>query len=194
PLGALDRKLRDHMQMEIKALHKRLGITILYVTHDQEEALAMSDRICLMNQGRIEQLGTPSDLYFRPRSEFVADFLGESNILSAEVSSAGTVRAEGGLLIHVQSTDGLASGRPVKIVVRPEAMRLLGNGDEADNTLSGTLTDRVFGGGVFRHFVSIEHGPVLLAKQFADRPAAVPDIGASVRLGWDAEQTVVLAQ
>src|SRR5665213_2550370 len=85
PLGALDRKLRDQMQLEIKGLHSRLGITVLYVTHDQEEALAMSDRICLMNNGRIEQIGTPQDLYFRPRTIFVADFLGESNILDATV-------------------------------------------------------------------------------------------------------------
>src|SRR3954466_5761357 len=85
PLGALDKKLRDQMQLEIKRIHRELGTTIVYVTHDQEEAMTMSDRICLMNGGRIEQLGMPSDLYFRPRSVFVADFLGESNLLSATV-------------------------------------------------------------------------------------------------------------
>src|SRR3569832_1475051 len=79
PLGALDKKLRDHMQLEIKRIHRDTGTTIVYVTHDQEEAMTMSDRICLMNGGRIEQLGSPSDLYFRPRSLFTADFLGESN-------------------------------------------------------------------------------------------------------------------
>src|ERR1700720_2867371 len=85
PLGALDKKLRDQMQLEIKRIHRELGTTIVYVTHDQEEAMTMSDRICLMNAGAIEQLGTPQDLYFRPRSVFVADFLGESNLLSATV-------------------------------------------------------------------------------------------------------------
>src|SRR5476649_480647 len=86
PLGALDRKLRDQMQMEIKDLHSRLGITVLYVTHDQDEAMVMSDRICLMNHGKIKQIGTPADLYFRPNSVFVADFLGESNLLDAVVT------------------------------------------------------------------------------------------------------------
>ena len=86
PLGALDKKLRDQMQLEIKRIHRELGTTIVYVTHDQEEAMTMSDRICLMNDGRIEQLGSPDDLYFRPRTLFVADFLGESNLLPARVS------------------------------------------------------------------------------------------------------------
>ena len=83
PLGALDKKLRDQMQLEIKRLHSNLGVTVLYVTHDQEEALVMSDRICLMNAGRIEQLGDPHELYFQPKSVFAADFLGDSNILDA---------------------------------------------------------------------------------------------------------------
>ncbi|MBB1652067.1 ABC transporter ATP-binding protein, partial [Delftia sp. UME58] len=87
PLGALDKKLRDQMQLEIKRIHRELGTTIVYVTHDQEEAMTMSDRICLMNGGAIEQLGTPADLYFRPRTLFVADFLGESNLLQGEVAS-----------------------------------------------------------------------------------------------------------
>ena len=94
PLGALDKKLRQQLQLEIRQLHQRLGITVLYVTHDQEEALAMSDRICLMNEGEIEQVGAPSDLYFRPRSVFAADFLGESNLLDAVVTAAGDGAAE----------------------------------------------------------------------------------------------------
>ncbi len=85
PLGALDKKLRDQLQLEIKHLHTELGITVLYVTHDQEEALVMSDRICLMNEGQINQLGTPDELYFYPESVFAADFLGESNLLDVRV-------------------------------------------------------------------------------------------------------------
>ena len=87
PLGALDRKLRDHMQLEIKRIHREMGTTIVYVTHDQEEAMTMSDRICLMNGGQIEQLGTPDELYFHPRTLFVADFIGESNLLSGVVTA-----------------------------------------------------------------------------------------------------------
>ena len=89
PLGALDKKLRDALQREVKHLHENLGITVLYVTHDQEEAMVMSDRICLMNDARIEQIGTPADLYFRPASVFAADFLGESNLLPATVAGTG---------------------------------------------------------------------------------------------------------
>jgi putative spermidine/putrescine transport system ATP-binding protein len=90
PLGALDKKLRDEMQLEIKQLHSAIGITVLYVTHDQEEALAMSDRICLMNRGGIEQVGTADDLYFRPQSLFAAQFLGDSNVLPVTVAEAGS--------------------------------------------------------------------------------------------------------
>jgi putative spermidine/putrescine transport system ATP-binding protein len=154
----------------------------------------MSDRICLMNQGRIEQLGTPEDLYFRPRNEFVANFLGESNILAGEATERGTVRVAGGLTVHVKSADRLAPGQAVKVVVRPEALRLLGDGAQAQNTATGTVSDTVFGGGVFRHFIAVEGGPVLLAKQFADRPRAIPGIGDVVRVGWDSDQGVVLTQ
>src|SRR5205814_5907160 len=86
PLGALDKKLRDQMKLEIKRLHTELGITVLYVTHDQEEAMIMSDRVCLLNNSRIDQIGSPADLYFRPRSVFAADFIGESNLLAAELA------------------------------------------------------------------------------------------------------------
>src|SRR4051794_7365585 len=105
PLGALDRQLRDRMQLEIKQLHKRLGITVLYVTHDQEEALAMSDRICLMRQGRVEQIGSPEELYFRPRTEFAADFLGESNIIPGIIvtsGAAGLVQGPGDLRLRAR--------------------------------------------------------------------------------------------
>ena len=96
PLGALDKKLRDSLQREIKHLHDNLGITVIYVTHDQEEAMVMSDRICLMNEGRIEQIGSPADLYFQPNSIFAADFLGESNLFAGKVIG----QTETGISIH----------------------------------------------------------------------------------------------
>src|SRR5688572_1487634 len=99
PLGALDKKLRDQMQLEIKALQRRLGITVVYVTHDQEEAMTMSDRICLMNHARIEQIDSPENLYFRPRSVFAADFLGDSNIFKARLA-AGRLEGPGGLVVN----------------------------------------------------------------------------------------------
>ena len=127
PLGALDKKLRDQMQLEIKRIHRELGTTIVYVTHDQEEAMTMSDRICLMNDGRIEQLGSPDDLYFRPRSLFVADFLGESNLLPAARErrrtptrstscSARAARRRARAAMAARFTEG----QSVKVMVRPQ--------------------------------------------------------------------------
>jgi putative spermidine/putrescine transport system ATP-binding protein len=196
PLGALDRKLRDHMQLEIKRLHKQLGITVLYVTHDQEEAMAMSDRICLMNQGRIEQIGSPQDLYFRPKTAFVADFLGESNIIHGTVLGSGAdgmVEAAGGLRIHATVDAALVPGQQVKLVLRPESLRLLEPGETAENVATGTLSETAFIGGVYRHFVAIAGDMVLSLKQFTDRGAAVPQLGTAMRVGWRRDHAVVLA-
>jgi putative spermidine/putrescine transport system ATP-binding protein len=194
PLGALDRQLRDHMQLEIKELHDRLGITVLYVTHDQEEAMAMSDRICLMNNGRIEQIGTPQELYFQPRSAFVAEFLGESNILDGEVAERGAttlVACAGGLRIRAAGDGGVPLGEKIRFVVRPESIRLLAPGEEADNVVAGTLKESVFVGGVSRHFVALPGGGVLSAKQLTSH-APSPRSGEAVRVGWSAGQTLIL--
>ncbi|HVM77523.1 MAG TPA: ABC transporter ATP-binding protein [Stellaceae bacterium] len=196
PLGALDRQLRDQMQLEIKELHARLGITVLYVTHDQEEAMAMSDRICLMNVGRIEQVGTPQELYFRPKSVFVAKFLGESNILDATVRQAGetvTLVGPGGMELR-GSGNGAAAGEAVKVIVRPEQLRLLGDGESAENVATGTLKETVFAGGVTRYFVTLLDGPVLSAKQLNAGGQKEPRLGDTVRLGWNAEHALVLRQ
>ena len=130
PLGALDKKLRDHMQLEIKRIHRELGTTIVYVTHDQEEAMTMSDRICLMNGGRIEQLGTPADLYFRPRTLFVADFLGESNLFESTVSGVTaegvTLALDHGRVPASAAMNGvaLAPGQQVRVLVRPQNLEV----------------------------------------------------------------------
>jgi putative spermidine/putrescine transport system ATP-binding protein len=200
PLGALDRKLRDQMQMEIKDLHSRLGITVLYVTHDQDEAMVMSDRICLMNHGKIEQIGTPQDLYFRPRNLFVADFLGESNILDGEVVETGDVvvaRLRGGPEIRARmdkAAGAIEPGEAVKLVIRPESLRLLRPGEQAENILTGTFKETVFVGGMSRLFVTLTGGFLLSAKQLADGGATAPMPGSEVRLGWDIAQTVLLRE
>ena len=127
PLGALDAKLRKALQVELKALQERIGITFIYVTHDQEEALTMSDRLAVMSRGRIEQVGTPEELYERPTTEFVADFLGVSNLMSGAVEGAsanGSCRVRlGDFAITAGAGDTDATG-PVKIVIRPERVRL----------------------------------------------------------------------
>jgi putative spermidine/putrescine transport system ATP-binding protein len=169
PLGALDRQLRDQMQLEIKSLHRRLGITVLYVTHDQEEAMAMSDRICLLNHGRIEQIGTPQELYFRPRSLFAAEFLGESNIFDAMVGEGGELVGPGGLVMRTKDDGGGRAGERVKLLLRPERLHLLGNGETADNVAEGELGETVFAGGLTRYFVRLADGTVLSGKELTDQ-------------------------
>ena len=196
PLGALDRKLRDQMQLEIKHLHRHLGITVLYVTHDQDEAMTMSDRICLMKDGRIEQLGTPDELYFRPRSVFVADFLGESNLLPGTVAASGEtllVHGPAGLKLKALARDALASGSRVRLMVRPESLRLLAPGEAAENVAEGKLEEIVFTGGVRRYYVAIGSEVTLAVKELTQKSAALAP-GELVRVGWDAAHTIALPE
>jgi putative spermidine/putrescine transport system ATP-binding protein len=196
PLGALDKKLREEMQLEIKDLHTELGITVLYVTHDQEEALAMSDRICLMNQGSIAQIGTPAELYFAPTSVFAANFLGDSNILAARVADHGppmTMTLAAGELVRARPTDGVAKDEAIHLLVRPESLRLLADGEIATNHLLGELDDVVMLGDVTRYFVRLPDGSRMSAKRLT-AAAPPPAKGSPVTLGWSAEDTVVLTQ
>ncbi len=194
PLGALDKNLREHMQTEIKRLHVELGITILYVTHDQEEALSMSDRICLMNNARVEQIGTPAELYFKPGSVFAASFLGESNIAPAKVLSAGAqtlLGTLGGSTVKVATDSGCRLDDDVNWMVRPERVKLLGEGESHENTRGGTLMDAVFVGGFTRIAVGLDDGTTLLVKELTSgRP--LPERGQAVRLGWSAADVIVL--
>ena len=195
PLGALDRKLRDRMQLEIKELHARHAITVLYVTHDQEEAMAMSDRVCLMNQGQIEQIGTPRELYFKPSTPFVADFLGESNMLDGTLEKAGDValmRGPHGLAVRARTHQVIAPGDAVKAVVRPESVRLLREGETADNEAAGDVTEAVFVGGVSRIFITLTQGVVISAKQLTDAAVPQPRPGERVRIGWNIDHGIVL--
>ena len=123
PLGALDLKLRKGLQVELKRIQRDVGITFVYVTHDQEEALTMSDRIAVMNRGRVEQIGVPEDVYERPATTFVAGFIGVSNLMPAKVSSAGEIRLEQGPTIPA-GTDGFSIGEACHAVVRPEKLRV----------------------------------------------------------------------
>jgi putative spermidine/putrescine transport system ATP-binding protein len=196
PLGALDKKLRQQLQFEIRQLHQRLGITILYVTHDQEEALAMSDRICLMNKGGIEQIGTPSDLYFRPRTVFAADFLGDSNLIDAIVISrsdrAVDLKGMDHSAIKATMAEAVSPGQRVKYMVRPENVRILAAGEQADNQLGARLHDVILLGQVTKYFARLSDGTDICAVQLT-RPGQ-PNLkpGNEVRLGFDRESTVGL--
>lgn len=196
PLGALDKKLRDQMQLEIKRLHTKLGITVLYVTHDQEEAMVMSDRICLMDAGRIVQLGTPDDLYFRPRSVFAANFLGESNIFEAEVmevrGSEALLRAAPNVVARAPGAAELRPGEAVSFMVRPESLRVLADGEEMPNMLAATVEDVTVSGGITRFHLTLPGGKPVTAAQLTEGPRGPINIGSALRLGWLPERTVLL--
>ncbi len=196
PLGALDKKLRDHLQLEIKHLHEQLGVTILYVTHDQEEAMVMSDRICLMNNAGIEQIGTPEDLYFRPETVFAADFLGESNLIdgivretdkkctSVEIGANSTIRA--------LPNPNLGAGEKVKLMTRPEAVEVLGEGDSRVNEITGMLREVIVGGGATKLFVELQSGDTMRLTQLTRSATERLSPGAEIRLGWEQHAGVVL--
>ncbi|NDZ18341.1 spermidine/putrescine ABC transporter ATP-binding protein [Variovorax sp. WS11] len=192
PLGALDKKLRDQLQGEIKSLHRDIGTTLIYVTHDQEEALNLSDKVCLMNQGRIEQLGTPSELYFDPANRFVADFVGESNILAGTLLEAGVLKTKAGTLLRVQSRHA-HPGAQVEVLVRPENVRLLHPGEAAsdDNVVEATVAGLSFVGGRTR-VEAVAGAERLLATRISARNDAAIQPGEKVRLAWSPSNSIVL--
>jgi putative spermidine/putrescine transport system ATP-binding protein len=200
PLGALDKKLRDQMQLEIKRIHRELGTTIVYVTHDQEEAMTMSDRICLMNHGRIEQLGTPADLYFRPRTLFVADFLGESNLLQGTVdrvdgTQVDVALAQPGCRARAAAHAALQPGAKVRVMVRPQNMRVGADEGCGLNAVRGQVLDSMITGSLTKLYVSPPAGgePLVLCY-----PTSAADtrhaIGDSVTLQWRSEDAVAVPE
>ncbi|KAA0999308.1 ABC transporter ATP-binding protein [Paraburkholderia panacisoli] len=203
PLGALDKKLRDHMQLEIKRIHRDLGTTIVYVTHDQEEAMTMSDRICLMNAGSIAQLGTPADLYFRPKSVFVADFLGESNLLDAVV----TGRTGDQVQISLQGVEQgramvydpvIADGKPVKLMLRPQNLKVhedVGSRADGGGTLSAKLTDIMVTGSMTRLYLQPHETAAapLVAAFPTNRLGSQYEVGQTLGLSWLAADAVAIA-
>jgi putative spermidine/putrescine transport system ATP-binding protein len=167
PLGALDKKLRSDMQQEIKALQRRLGLTTIYVTHDQEEALSMSDRVVVMRAGKILQVANPTELYDRPANAFVAEFIGAANLLSALVVFTGSttaVRTTGGLTFDI-STSGLTAGTAVSVVLRPERIRLLPQPQVPCAGHAGQIADAAFAGGLWRYRVLLGTGDSLIVTQ-----------------------------
>jgi putative spermidine/putrescine transport system ATP-binding protein len=199
PLGALDKKLREDMQLEIKRLHRELGITMLYVTHDQEEALTMSDRIVLLTGGRVAQAGTPDELYHRPISTFVANFLGHSNLLEGRVEERGPpvrVRTSDAREFLAQPGAEVQPGQSVSVMVRPENVVITAASDatdEMENTIEGTVNESLILGGVIRHYVAIPDGRVFVSVELNRPGLRVFDKGGKVRLGWRAIDMRTLA-
>jgi len=199
PLGALDLKLRKEMQLELKDLQQRTGTTFVYVTHDQEEAMTMSDRIAVMNGGVVEQLATPRELYQRPASAFVAGFIGTSNLVTMRVD-----RREAGLLVmdlgegqRILAVDPGGDALPEHtITVRPEWIRLAGEDAGARDRAShvgGTVTDVVYLGSVTQMIVILRTGERLTVHRLNDEVGAVePRPGERVILHWDAAHSYVI--
>lgn len=195
PLAALDLKLRKRMQVELKVLQRELGISFIYVTHDQEEALALSDRIAVMNDGRVLQYGPAREVYDHPQSEFVANFLGEANILRCEVRSSGDrlVLVADDQVIHAKApTHAPAAGTSVLLAIRPEDIVVSSGTVERDNVLPCVIENKVFSGTAPTIFVSAGGGKVLSVRS-ADRAtfdSLQPGMPAFV--GWQAVQGVVI--
>lgn len=196
PLGALDKKLREQLQLEIRQLHQDIGITVLYVTHDQEEALVMSDRICLMNEGEIEQIGSPNDLYFRPETVFAADFLGESNLLDATVASAGRdavrLRGPGGVPIEASPRGEVREGEALKFMIRPENVNVLAVGEDAPNVLTATVLDVILVGQITKFYAKLPDGTGVSATELTRHDLPRYEPGAEIRFGFDVESTVLV--
>jgi spermidine/putrescine transport system ATP-binding protein len=189
PLGALDLKLRKEMQLFIKALQHDLGITFIHVTHDQEEAMTMADRIAVMSNGKIEQLGAPDDLYERPQTAFVAGFLGVSNLLQGEVAGPDAVRLRDGTTVRTRA--GSLNGRTgaVAVGIRPEKVRpVAGDG----NSLLGTVKESAYIGVSTQYIVETTNGDVNVVV-LNDQPGnAAHAPGERLTLTWDPESTFVV--
>ena len=188
PLGALDLKLRQAMQIELKRIQREIGITFVFVTHDQEEALTMSDRIAVMSEGRVEQIGAPREIYDRPSSVFVAGFIGSANLLPATVTDAGGAVEVGGRRFPVPAGDGAAAraGDRAVLMVRPERVRVLV--DEPANGHVGvrcTVSDLVFQGPVVRVALAASDGSPLVAHVGADDQLPFLRPGDEVWAGWE---------
>jgi spermidine/putrescine transport system ATP-binding protein len=201
PLGALDLKLRKEMQLELKALQQQLGITFIYVTHDQEEALTMSDRIAVMSKGKIQQLGTPVEIYERPTNKFVADFIGESNFLEGKVKSISKKEASvfipslNAELIGMPISEGIVKGEEVIVSIRPEKIHIAEKDAFNQNMFRATVTNTVYIGVDTKVFVDAHDAKLKVWEQNRISrldPKSFYTVGQEVWLMLLPENTIVL--
>ncbi|WP_413992583.1 ABC transporter ATP-binding protein [Labrys okinawensis] len=188
PLGALDKKLREHMQIELKQLHEMLGVTVVYVTHDQSEALTMSDRVAIFESGLIAQIGTPDRLYNEPSNAFVAGFIGENNALDGTVErvigNECAVVLPQGLRVTARAVGEVSPGVPVQLAIRPEQIKLAAEVAQNDNRIGATVDGRIYHGDHQRLLARLANGQILTVKI---RPEAVMATGEAVDLAWAIE-------
>ncbi|SDZ02467.1 putative spermidine/putrescine transport system ATP-binding protein [Jannaschia faecimaris] len=193
PLGALDKNLREQMQFEITRLHKQFGFTVIYVTHDQTEALSMSDRIAVFNDGVVQQCAPPAELYERPVNSFVADFIGENNFIPGTVTSlegsAAKVQTDGGTIV-AQVADGLMEGQACRVAIRPEKLFIPPTTHAYDNALTVRFTTRIYVGDFIRYYFDLADGTTVVVKVLNDLSAPDFEDGAEAQLLWLASDCV----
>jgi len=188
PLGALDKKLREYMQIEIKNIQRDLKITTIYVTHDQSEALTMSDRIAVFNQGRIEQVGTPDEIYDQPSNKFVADFIGETNFIEGSITAIEENRycfkSIGGSEFHLVKKREITVGEKITVAIRPEKINLSFGKDHGFNQLAGVVEEVIYVGETRRYRIKLNDQESIVVKQqtyFESQSLKVMD---KVLVGW----------
>ena len=197
PLAALDLKLREAMQFELKRIQREVGITFVFVTHDQGEALTMSDRIAVMSDGRVEQIGTPQEIYNSPSSLFVAGFIGSANLLPGEVvgtdGDATVVKLNSGSTIRTRSGEAIPVGRPVSVMLRPERLTASTEARDDGRSVDGVVSDVVFQGPTARLVVHLADDSDVVANipTGADLPTVQP--GTTIHLGWEPGAAFLLA-
>ena len=198
PLGALDVKLRKQMQLQLKAIQHDVGTTFVYVTHDQEEALAMSDRIAVMNLGQVEQIGAPREIYTRPQTAFVADFIGSLNVLELRVDELlgdyAVTRLDNGERVVVTAGPGMRVGDALRVATRPEQVQLSPAGaasPDGGSFLRGRIAEVVFLGMYTQFHVDTRAGRVV-SHRMADEPLAELEVGSEVVLEWQPEEAALV--
>jgi len=188
PLGALDKKLREQMQYEITRLHQAIGFTVIYVTHDQTEALSMSDRIAVFNAGVVQQCDSPAQLYESPANAFVADFIGENNFIPGKVlsveSQTALVEVHSGEQVKAKAADGVAAGQTTRLSVRPEKLFVLPNEHPFDNHIQATFVTRHYVGDFIRYYFSLTDGTEINVKVLNDSAAPTFSQGDKAALVW----------
>ena len=197
PLGALDKKLREHMQLEIKQITQSLNITVIYVTHDQTEAMTMSDRIAVMNEGRFEQIGPPAEIYDNPRNYFVADFIGESNFIKGKIEKTRDQTccfiSEGGLRFNAFSNQEKLAGKEGYLVIRPEKISLVEQGQSFSNQFEVMIEEAAYLGDItLLRATSVQDETMLTIRQqnkFINRPVKK---GEKVTIGWNEKDNCIV--
>jgi spermidine/putrescine ABC transporter ATP-binding subunit len=192
PLGALDKKLREHMQIEIKSIQQETGVTVVYVTHDQEEALNLSDRIAVMNEGKIEQIGTPREIYESPSNRFIADFIGDANIIEAKVidtiEGVATLAIGNHFKLRIENKLKKAPESIVHIVIRPERIRRIEKDQTTNIVIHGTISEANYIGNLISYKVDIGAPQNITLKEHNIGQSLLKP-GSSIRIGWNSNDS-----